>query len=155
MENVNQMTFDDLEVGQLFVSPGRTVTEADVVAFAGLSGDYNPVHTDAHFMKNHPLGRRVAHGLLGAAFASGLAARVGVFDGMTIALLETSFKYVAPVRIQDTVHLEMEITNKRRSSKNDRGVVTTARRLINQDGAVVIDSTWVTLVATKKRSTDP
>lgn len=149
------MTFDDIEVGRVFVSPGRTVTEADVVAFAGLSGDYNPVHTDAHFMKTHPLGRRVAHGLLGAAFASGLAARIGLFDGITIALLETSLRYVEPLRIQDTVHLEMKITDKRRSSKNDRGVVTTERRLINQDGQVVIDSTWVTLVATKKRSTDP
>ncbi len=149
------MTFDDIEVGQVFTSPGRTVTEADVVAFAGLSGDYNPVHTDAHFMKSHPFGGRVAHGLLGAAVASGLAARVGVFDAITIALLETSLRYVAPLRIQDTVHLEIKITDKRRSSKKDRGVVTTARRLLNQDGNVVIDSTWVTLVATKKRSTDP
>ena len=68
--------FDDIKVGVEFVSPGRTVTETDIVLFAGLSGDYNVLHTDAEHMKSSQFGERIAHGLLGLSIQQGLAARV-------------------------------------------------------------------------------
>ena len=80
--------FEEFEVGMTITSPGRTITESDIVSFAGLSGDYTQIHTDVEFSKSSPLGRRVAHGLLGLAVASGLAARTGVLEGTALAFRE-------------------------------------------------------------------
>lgn len=77
--------FEEFEVGQRIISTGRTVTENDIVTFAGLSGDYNQIHTDSEFSKNTPFGQRVAHGLLGISIASGLAMRTGVLEGTVLA----------------------------------------------------------------------
>ena len=77
--------FEDLKVGQQLVSSARTVTESDIVTFAGLSGDYNQIHTDAEFSKETPFGQRVAHGLLGLSIASGLIVQTGLMEGTIIA----------------------------------------------------------------------
>ena len=82
------MYFNDFEVGQRIISASRTVTESDITTFAGLSGDYNQIHTDAEFCKNTPFGQRVAHGILGIAIASGLAMRTGVLEGTVLAFRE-------------------------------------------------------------------
>src|SRR3972149_3248858 len=82
------LTFDQFNLGDMFVSQARTVTEADVVNFAGLSGDFNPLHTDEEFGKSTPFGGRIAHGMLVAALATGRANWTGVFEGTTIALME-------------------------------------------------------------------
>src|SRR3970282_1446479 len=82
------LTFDQFNLGDTFVSQARTVTEADVVNFAGLSGDFNPLHTDEEFGQSTPFGGRIAHGMLVAAMATGMANWTGVFEGTTIALME-------------------------------------------------------------------
>lgn len=116
------MYFEDFEVGQRFVTAGRTVTEADVVNFAGVSGDYNPIHTDAEFAKSTPFGQRIAHGLLVLSMLTGLRQRTGATDGTLIAWLEIrNYRFLKPVLIGDTVHGETEIVEKRETSKPDRG----------------------------------
>ena len=133
--------FEDLELGSVFTSPGRTVTETDIVIFAGLSADYNMLHTDAEYSKSTVFGERIAHGLLGLAIASGLFTRTELnrmLNESVIAMLGiNSWRFTAPIKIGDTVHLEIEVTGKKETSKPDRGVVAFKRRLINQRGEVV------------------
>ena len=141
MQRAGKFYFEDLEVGSVFSSPARTVTETDVVIFAGLSADYNALHTDAEYSKNTVFGERIAHGLLGLIIASGLFTRTDLNMGLNetvIALLGiNSWKFTAPIKIGDTVHLEIEIAGKKETSKPDRGVVVFKRRLINQRGELV------------------
>jgi len=141
MQRAGKFYFEDLEVGSVFSSPARTVTETDIVIFAGLSADYNALHTDAEYSKNTVFGERIAHGLLGLIIASGLFTRTDLNMGLNetvIALLGiNSWKFTAPIKIGDTVHLETEIAGKKETSKPDRGVVVFKRRLINQRGEVV------------------
>jgi acyl dehydratase len=87
MSDQNRQYFEDIQVGDEYVSPGRTVTEADIVAFAGLSGDYNVLHTDAEYMKSSIFGERIAHGLLGLAISSGLGTRAVARPFATLAFL--------------------------------------------------------------------
>ena len=128
--------FDDLKVGQEFTSPGRTVTEADIVIFAGLSGDYNVLHTDAEHMKTSIFGERIAHGLLGLGIQQGLASRgePAAAHGLLSAL---KWKFKGPIKIGDTVHVLSRIAGKRDGPDAGRGLVTVERRLVNQRGEVV------------------
>ena len=128
--------FEDLQIGQEFTSPGRTVTEADIVIFAGLSGDYNVLHTDAEHMKTSIFGERIAHGLLGLGIQQGLASRgePAAAHGLLSAL---KWKFRSPIKIGDTVHVLSRITGKRDGPDAGRGLVTVERRLVNQRGEVV------------------
>lgn len=140
------LTFDQFNIGDNFVSQARTVTEADVVTFAGVSGDFNPLHTDAEFGKTTPFGERIAHGMLVAAMSTGMANWLGVFEGTTIALMEQVIQYKGAVKFGDTVHLELTVAEKKESSKADRGVVIFTTRVRNQEGKAVIEGTWTTLM---------
>lgn len=144
------LTFDQFELGQTFSTASRTVTEADVVAFAGLSGDFNPLHTDETFARTTPFGERIAHGMLGAAIATGLANQLGVFEGTTLALLTQTIRYTGAIRFGDTLHLELKVTEKKETSKPDRGVVTFDTTVVNQDERTVIEGQWVLMM---RRST--
>jgi acyl dehydratase len=128
--------FEDLAVGQEFTSPGRTVTEADIVIFAGLSGDYNVLHTDAEHMKSSIFGERIAHGLLGLSIEQGLASRgePAAAHGVLSAL---KWKFKGPIKIGDTVHVRSRITAKNDGPDASRGLVTVDRELVNQLGEVV------------------
>jgi acyl dehydratase len=129
---------EDLTAGDTFTSAARTITEADVVGFAGISGDFNPIHTDAEFAKGTPYGQRVVYGLLGISILTGLLDRTGLFSGSAIAMLGINeWRFTAPIFIGDTVHLRLTITDVRRTSRPDRGVVGRFFELINQDGVVV------------------
>lgn len=149
MAGSGPLYFEDVEVGRQFITPARTVTEADIVAFAGLSGDYNPLHTDAEFAKTTIFKARIAHGLLGLAIASGLKARLGTFDGTVVAFLGLTWEFRAPVFIGDTVHVRMTITSKRETRNPDRGVVEQEVELINQKGEVVQKGKHVIMVKRK------
>jgi len=129
--------YEDVEAGQVFETPGRTITETDVVAFASLSSDWNPIHTDAEFAKTMPFGQRIAHGNLGIAIAMGLVVRLGLFGETTIAVPGLTWSFKRPVFIGDTVHVRMEITGKRLTSAGDRGLVERRIELVNQRGDVV------------------
>ena len=141
--------FDDLSEAHTAVSPARTVTEADVVAFAGLSGDYNPLHIDAETAARSPFGRRIVHGLLGASIASGLFTRTELsmqLQESLVALLDLDWRFVAPIFIGDTIHVEAAIIDTRDTKDNSRGIATLKRVVRNQDGEVVQTGTTQMLV---------
>ncbi len=140
------LTFDQFEVGAAFRSSARTVTETDVVAFAGLSGDFNPLHTDSTFASATPYGERIAHGMLIAAMATGMANWTGIFEGTTLALMEQLIQYKGPVKFGDTVHLRLTVAEKKATSKPDRGVVIFATQVVNQDGQAVLDGKWTLMM---------
>jgi len=140
------LLFEQFNLGDNFVSQGRTVTEADVVQFAGLSGDFNPLHTDAEFGKSAPTGGRIAHGMLVASMATGMANWLGVFEGTTLALMEQVFQYKAPVKFGDTLHLELSVADKKETSKPERGVVVFEARIFNQESKAVLEGRWTLLM---------
>ena len=137
--------FSEFSIDQTFTTVRRTITETDVVMFAGLSGDYNPLHTDVVFAEKTPFGQRVAHGMLITSISTGLAQTLGIFEGTTMALMQQTFKYTAPTFFGDTIHLEMRVDKVKPSSKGGKGVVTFASRIIKQDGTVVNEGEWVVL----------
>ena len=138
MTSTAPLHLEDLEPGQVFTGPGRTITEADVVAFAGLSGDFNPIHTDVEFAKKTPYGQRVVYGLLGVSVLTGLLDRTRLFSGTAIAMLGIrDWTFIAPVFIGDTLTFRLEIQGVRVTSKGDRGVVERHFELLNQRGEVV------------------
>jgi acyl dehydratase len=142
--------FEEFETGQKVVSPGRTITESDIVCFAGLSGDYTQIHTDSEFAQNTPFGRRVAHGLLVMSIASGLAARTGVLEGTVLLFREiNNWKFVKPVFIGDTVHVEMEVVEMKEMRRIGGGAVVIELRVVNQEGEVVMKGNWNVLMALK------
>ncbi len=143
------LTYDEFEIGSVYRSQARTVTEADVVNFAGLSGDFNPLHTDAEFGKSTPHGERIAHGVLILAMATGMANWMGIFEGTTIALMEQVTRYRGAVKFGDTIQLEMQVAQKKPTSKTDRGVVKFEIRVCNQREEVVTEGEWTLLMKTK------
>ncbi|MCP5094778.1 MAG: dehydratase [Chloroflexi bacterium] len=146
MSDSRGLTFDEFEIGHIYESQGRTVTEADVVTFAGLSGDFNPLHTNAEFSKKTPFGERIAHGMLVVAMSTGMANWTGIFEGTTLALMEQIIRYKGAVKFGDTVHLQLEVIEKKESSKPGRGVVRFATRVLNQADEVVVDGEWTLLM---------
>ena len=136
MPGEDRRYFDEIQVGEEYVSPGLTVTEADIVIFAGLSGDYNVLHTDAEFMKSSVFGERIAHGLLGLAIQSGLLTR-GMRPFATIAFLGLRWKFKGPIKIGDTIRVRAKVVGKKETSKPDRGLITLSRQVVNQRDEVV------------------
>ena len=142
--------FEEFEIGQEVITPGRTVTEADIVTFAGLSGDYNLIHTDAEYSKTSPFGQRVAHGLLVLSIVSGLGVRTGVMEGTVMAFREiNSWKFSRPVYIGDTIHAVMTVTQKKKLARLGGGAIILALDVLNQRGEVVMRGTWTVLIMSK------
>jgi acyl dehydratase len=128
--------YEDLEIGQRFVSRGRTITETDVLGFAGLSGDFHPLHTDAVYAAEGPFGSRIAHGLLTLAITTGLMAppspeAIKAFYGLD------RVRFLRPVYLGDTIHFESEVAEVREPEKG-RSVVTLAVTVINQKAEPVL-----------------
>ena len=150
MSEPNRQYFEDIQVGDEYVSPGRTVTEADIVAFAGLSGDYNVLHTDAEYMKTSIFGERIAHGLLGLSIASGLGSRAVPRSFATIAFLGLRWRFKGPIKIGDTIKVRMRVSDKKETSKPDRGIVTIQRSVLNQRGEVVQEGDTELMIERRK-----
>jgi len=131
--------FEEFQVGETLVSGRRTITEADVTAFAGLSGDFNPLHIDEVFAQSTPFKGRIAHGLLVVAIFSGLVNQAGWFAGTTIALLELTTKFIGAVKFGDTVQVTLETLSTRETSKPDRGTITQKVTIKNQRDETVIE----------------
>ena len=136
-----------IAVGAQFVSPGRTITEADIVTFAGLSGDYNELHTNAEAMKASPYGARIAHGLLVLSVSSGLGIRALPRLPVIAFLGIKEWNFRAPVFIGDTISVRLRLAGARRTKTPGRILVTWTREILNQRGEVVQDGTTVSLVA--------
>ena len=129
-------TFDEIEIGEEYESPARTITESDIVFFAGVSGDFNVVHTDAELMKTSIFGERIAHGLLILSIQSGLLSRA-TRPFATIGLSTLKWKFKGPVKIGDTIRVRTKVTAKRESDSGDAGIVTVERSVVNQRNEVV------------------
>jgi acyl dehydratase len=137
--------YDDLAVGDEWESPSRTVTESDVVTFAGLSGDFNPLHMDHQAAHHGPFGRPVAHGLLGLAIASGLTSyspRVATLAFLAI----TDWKFLYPIAFGDTIRVITRVDALEPRSRGRRALVTWYRRIVNQDGKTLQEGHTQTLV---------
>ncbi|PZF60457.1 dehydratase [Curtobacterium sp. MCBD17_034] len=142
---------EDLAAGQTFVTPGRTITEADVVSFASWTNDNNQVHTDVEFAKQTRYGQRIVHGMLGASLCLGLIARTGVFEGSAVALLGIDgWRFTAPVFIGDTLTCTVEILSTRRTSSGRTGIVERTVTLRNQHGEVVQTGRMDVMVLTRE-----
>lgn len=130
--------FEEFFIGQKFISPRRTITETDVVNFAGLSGDFNPLHTDMLFAKQTPYGKRIAHGMLLLSIMTGLTDKMGIFNETVLALMQIdNWQFIKPVFFNDTIYLEMEILDKQNTKKTDRGIVVRRVSIINQNDDIV------------------
>jgi acyl dehydratase len=138
--------YEDYAVGDEFVTPARTITEADIVMFAGLTGDYNRLHTDAEYMKGSIFGERIAHGLLGLALVNGLKYRTEIDPDGVLAFLGLTWKFTAPIKIGDTIHAVVRIASMRETSKPDRGIVVQAIQVRNQRGEVVQEGEFTTML---------
>ncbi len=141
--------FDELAEGDEWESPRRTITEADVVNFAGLSGDFNPIHVDHESARAGPFGKPVAHGLLGLAVASGLGSQSPRVQ--TLAFLGIrDWEFVEPILFGDTVHVVTRVEAIEPRARGRRGVVTWHRTLVNQHGKIVQQGRTQTLVKWSK-----
>jgi len=130
--------WEQWEIGAEFDSPARTVTEADIVAFAGISGDYNPLHINEEYCKQTPFGTRIAHGPLVYAIAAGLLFQLHLYDDTLIAFLGfDSLKFTRPVKPGDTIRARIKVLEKRETSNPERGVMKRQLQVINQRGEVV------------------
>ena len=138
--------FEDFEIGQNVITAGRTITEPDIVRFAGLSGDFNQIHTDAAYAAGGPFGERVAHGLLVQSIATGLAVQTGFIEGTVLAFRELTCKFSLPVFVGDTVHVTLEIVEKKAIPRLWGGQIIMKFRVLNQHGKAVQRGNWVMLV---------
>ena len=138
--------FEEFEEGRTFDCGERTVGDAEIVAFAELSGDRNPLHLDEAYASGTPFGGRVAHGALGIALATGLMAQTGLTAGTLVALLGLDWRFVAPIRPGDRVRLSLRVAGRRELPGRDRGVVKFVAELVNQQGALVQSGEVVELV---------
>ena len=141
------MYFEQFEVGMQIITSGRTVTEADIVNFAGLSGDHNQIHTDAAYASETLFGQRVAHGLLGVAIASGLAVQTGFMEGTILAFREIAqWKFSRPILIGDTIRVLLQVTETKAMPRLKGGTVTINLDVRNQKNETVQHGQWVLLI---------
>jgi acyl dehydratase len=144
------MTFDDLRVGDQWESLRRTITETDVVLFAGLSGDFSPLHVDHSSAKSNPFGQPVGHGLLGLAIATGLISQAPRLDTLALlAILE--WRFHRPILFGDTIHATSTVEELHPHTNGRRGVVTWRRRVLNQVGHLIQEGRTQTLVRARSR----
>lgn len=129
-----KLHYEDCRVGDEAVTPGRTITETDVVQFAGLTGDWTRIHTDEEYARATPYGGRVAHGMLVLSVGSALLLRAGLLPEETLALYGVEkVRFLNPTRLGDTIHTVGEVTALRELDAG-RGLVTVAGRVLNQRG---------------------
>ena len=142
--------WEDWEIGAEFESPGRTLTEADIVMFAGLSGDYNPLHTNEEFCKQTGFGGRIAHGPLVYAIAAGLLFQLHLYDDTLIAFLGfEDLRFTKPVRPGDTIHARVKVLEKHETSRPERGIMKRQLQVLNQRGEVVQEAVQAFLLQRK------
>lgn len=156
MELLQKKYFEDIVVGDRCISVGRTITEADIVNFAGISGDYNTLHTDAEYAKSSLAGQRLAHGLLVMVVASGLFTRtaynLAITETLTALAEIKSWKFQKPVLIGDTVRVDVEFIEKTDSKPESKsGKVICRRTVLNQRDEVVQTGEYVMLIKKRNR----
>lgn len=137
--------FEDFIEGQQFITPRRTITEADIVNFAGLSGDFNPIHVDAVHAAGTMFEQRIAHGLLGLAITSGLTSQLGFLGDKVQAFMRLEWKFKAPTFIGDTLHAVLTVDSLRQMKRLGGGIIKFDIDVLNQEGDTVQTGTWTVL----------
>lgn len=146
------MFFEEFEAGQKIVTAARTVTETDIVMFAGPTGDFNQIHVDAEFSKTTPFGARVAHGLLGLSIASGLVVQTGFMEGTIMAFREVNeWKFIKPIYIGDTIHVETEVKETKALPRIGGGSIVIALDVKNHAGDTIMKGTWTALISSRPK----
>jgi 3-hydroxybutyryl-CoA dehydratase len=143
------MYFEEFNDGLEIVTQGRTITETDIVNFAGISGDYNAIHTDAEYAKTGMFGERISHGLLGLSVASGLGMQLGFLDGTVIAFMGLEWKFKAPIKIGDTIHMTAKVKQTKAMAKLGGGFVILEAKILNQRDQVTQQGEWTLLMKGK------
>ena len=141
--------FDEFVIGDVAVSPTRTITEADIVLFAGLSGDYNEIHTSETYSSTQHFGKRISHGLLGLSVASGLAFQMGFLIGTVDVFRGLEWEFTAPIFAGDTIRVEAEVMEAKPFPRLHNGRVVFKVTVKNQRDEVVQRGTWSLLVKQK------
>jgi acyl dehydratase len=141
--------FEDFEIGERIMSAGRTLTESDLVTFAGLSGDFNQIHTDAAFAAAGPFGQRIIHGLLVVSVATGLIVQTGMMEGTVIAFRELTWKFSQPVYIGDTVRAVVDVKELKALPRLGGGNLITKVSVLNQEDNVVNRGTMTLLIMSR------
>lgn len=145
--------FEEFNIGDRIVTAGRTVTETDIVQYAGLSGDFNQIHTDAAYASTQMFKQRVAHGLLGLSIASGLVVQTGFMEQTIMAFREmTEWKFSKPIFIGDTIHVEIEVTDLKAMSRLGGGMVSIKLTVKNQNDEVVQVGTWNAILMSRPKA---
>jgi acyl dehydratase len=145
--------FEEFNVGDVANTQGRTITEADIVNFAMLSGDWNAIHVDAEYARQTMFGERIAHGMLGLSIATGLAVQLGFINETVIAFMGVDWKFRAPIKIGDTIHVRAEVAETKPAARLGGGLVTFNVEVLNQHGQAAQKGTWTMLI--KNRPPQP
>ncbi len=133
-----EVFYEDMRTDAEYWSPGRTITEADIVNFAALTGDWFPLHVDEEYSKHTPYGTRIAHGLFGLALCEGLKLRIAEFTSVRyLASLYWNYKFTKPLLAGDTVRLHLRVASKRETRTAERGIVVEYVRMLNQRDEVI------------------
>jgi len=139
--------FEEFQVGDDMILPGRTVTETDIVQFSGLTGDWTQLHSDAVWAAETPFGQRIAHGALGLSMATGLLARMGVIEGTALAFRGIDeWKFSKPIFIGDTIHVAALVVETKAVPRLGGGQVILAVSVVNQKGDVCQRGLWNVLI---------
>ena len=150
MNSALGLYLEDFAIGESFKTKGRTVTEADIVAFTGLSGDFNPLHIDEEYCKTTPHGTRIAQGLLGLSIASGVVSLLVLLSVRASGFLGMNWRYTGAIRAGDTIHVVITTKEARPSNSNpSRGVLVRQLDIVNQKGEVVQTGDWSVMVLTR------
>ena len=151
--HASEKHFDDYQVGEVIPAPSRTITETDVVNFAGLAADYHPLHVDEEFARKSQFGQRIAHGMLSFVVMSGLLYLAGVSSDKSMAFLGIrDWNFKAPVFIGDTLTVRITVVDKHASKKPDRGVLTFHCEVLNvtRSNEVACEGKWVQMYRRKQ-----
>ncbi|MBI2334141.1 MAG: dehydratase [Chloroflexi bacterium] len=144
--------FEEFSVGQTVKTASRTVSEDAIFNFAGLTGDYNQIHTDAEFAKTTPFGQRIAHGLLGMSIGVGLIMRTGLLEGTVLAFREIQeWKFVKPIFIGDTIHSVLTIGETKALPRIGGGALIAQVEVRNQSDEVLQKGTLNLLMLSKPK----
>lgn len=130
--------YEEFNIGEEYTTPSRTITEADVVNFAGISGDYNPLHVDEVYAQKSVHKGRIAHGALVTTIATGLMARLGLWESTAVANLGYEWKFQKAVKIGDTITVKLNIADKKETKRKETGIIKRDMKIINQNGETVV-----------------